>query len=122
MKWKVTMDINGSIEGLKNSVIEALEDLYDLDIPQDKLWTEELINRLSEISGSINREIAVYVDRKGRITDVCVGDFKTVCLNEAGGRRSKYRLSGVRSTRIPMKVACFRLWHGSAMSRYAHSP
>jgi GTP-binding protein HflX len=96
MKWKVTMDINGSIEGLKNSVIEALEDLYDLDIPQDKLWTEELINRLSEISGSINREIAVYVDRKGRITDVCVGDFKTVCLNEAGGRRSKYRLSGVR--------------------------
>lgn len=90
------MDISGSTEGLKSSVIEALEDLYNLEIPQDKLWTEELINKLSEISGSTNREIAVYADRKGRITDVCVGDFKTVSLNEAEGRRSKYRLSGVR--------------------------
>lgn len=90
------MDISGSTEGLKSSVIEALEDLYSLDIPQDKLWTEELINTLSEISGSINREIAVYIDRKGHITDVCVGDSKIVSLNEAEGRRSKFRLSGVR--------------------------
>ncbi|MCX7774235.1 MAG: GTPase HflX, partial [Clostridia bacterium] len=42
------------------------------------------------------REIAVYADRKGHITDVCVGDFKTVDLNEVEGRRSKARLSGVR--------------------------
>jgi GTP-binding protein HflX len=90
------MDISGSTEGMKSSVIEALEDLYSLDIPQDKLWTEELINTLSEISGSINREIAVYIDRKGHITDVCVGDSKIVSLNEAEGRRSKFRLSGVR--------------------------
>lgn len=90
------MNISGNTDGLKNSVIEALEDLYNLDIPQDKLWTEELINTLSAISGSINREIAVYADRKGHITDVCVGDFKTVNLNEVEGRRSKARLSGVR--------------------------
>ena len=83
------MEINGSTEGLKNSVIEALESIYNLEIPQDKLWTEELINTISGISGAINREIAVYIDRKGRIIDVSVGDFRTVDFTEVEGRRSK---------------------------------
>ncbi len=90
------MDINGSTEGLKNSVIEALESIYNLEIPQEKLWTEELINVISSISGAINREIAVYIDRKGRIIDVSVGDYRTVDLNEVEGRRSKIRLTGIR--------------------------
>jgi len=90
------MNINGSTESLKSSVIEALESIYDLEIPQDKLWTEELINKISEISGAINKEIAVYIDRKGRIIDVIIGDFRTVDLTEVEGRRSKTRLTGVR--------------------------
>ncbi len=90
------MSISGSIEGLKNSVIEALEGIYSLEVPQDGLWTEELVNTLSSLSGAINREIAIYLDRKGHITDVSVGDFKTVDLNEVEGRRNKTRLSGVR--------------------------
>lgn len=90
------MEISGNTEGLKRSVIEALEYLYELDIPQDRLWTEELISILSKVTGSINREIVVYIDRKGCVTDVCVGDFRTVSLNDVEGRRSKYRLSGVR--------------------------
>ena len=90
------MDINGSTEGLKNSVIEALESIYNLEVPQEKLWTEELINTISSISGETNREIAVYIDRKGRIIDVIVGDFRTVDLTEVEGRRSKTRLTGVR--------------------------
>ena len=90
------MSISGNIEGLRNSVIEALEGIYEIEVPQDRLWTEELVNTLSILSGAINREIAIYLDRKGHITDVCVGDFKTVDLNEVEGRRSKTRLSGVR--------------------------
>lgn len=90
------MNISGSIEGLKNSMISALEALYDMEIPQDRLWTEELVNTLAHLSGTMNREIAIYIDRKGRITDVCVGDFKTVDLNEVEGRRNKMRLSGIR--------------------------
>jgi GTP-binding protein HflX len=90
------MGISGSTEGLKNSTIEALEGLYEIEVPQDRLWTEELIDTLCLISGTINREIAVYLDRKGHITDVSVGDFKTVDLNEVEGRRSKTRLTGVR--------------------------
>lgn len=90
------MIISGSIDGLKNSMISALEALYEMEIPQDRLWTEELVNTLADLSGAMNREIAIYSDRKGRITDVCVGDFKTVDLNEVEGRRSKTRLAGVR--------------------------
>lgn len=88
--------IHGSTEGLKKSTIEALEKIYELEIPRDKLWTEELITALASISGEINREISVYIDRKGKITDVSVGDYKTVELNEVEGRRSSQRLSGIR--------------------------
>lgn len=90
------MSINGNIEGLKNSVIEALESIYELEIPKDSLWTEELINILASISGSIKREVSVYIDRRGKIIDVSVGDHKTVSLAEVEGRRSKTRLSGIR--------------------------
>lgn len=90
------MSVNGSTEGLKNSVIEALEGIYNLEIPQDRLWTQELVSILASISGAINREISVYIDRKGRVIDVSVGDHKTVNLTEVEGRRSKTRLSGIR--------------------------
>jgi len=90
------MNISGVTEGLKKSIIEELEKIYDLEIPQHMLWTEELIEILASISGAINREIAVYIDRKGRVTDVSVGDFKTVELNQIIGRRSSQRLSGTR--------------------------
>lgn len=90
------MEISGNIEGLKNTILNEIEGLYNISVPQGRLWTNELIENLSAISGTINREIAVYLDRKGHVTDVCVGDFKTVDLNEVEGRRSKTRLSGVR--------------------------
>lgn len=48
------------------------------------------------ITGRINREIAVYINRKGAITDICLGDSSTVTLSEVDGRRGSSRLSGIR--------------------------
>jgi len=90
------MEIGGNVQGLKKSLIQALEDLYDLEIPQDMLWTQELIIRLAGLSGAMNREIAVYVDRKGRIFSINVGDHATVSLDAVEGKRNPSRLSGVR--------------------------
>jgi GTP-binding protein HflX len=90
------MRVTGSLEGIKNSILEALDQLFDIEIPQDKFWTEELITQMAELTGAINREIAIYIDRKGHIVDVNVGDFKTVNLNEVEGRRSRTRLTGIR--------------------------
>lgn len=90
------MRVSGNIDGLKNSILESIEGIYDLTIPSDRLWTTELVDRLAFLSGSINREIAVYIDRKGHIIDVIIGDFKTVDLEEVEGKRNNARLSGIR--------------------------
>ena len=90
------MRINGEIEGLKNSVLEALEALYDRRIPQDRLWTAELIGKIAYLSAETNREIALYLDRKGRVTDISVGNNRTVSLAAGAGKRTTRRLSGIR--------------------------
>lgn len=57
---------------------------------------EILVDRLAVLTGRINREIAVYINRKGRITDVSVGDSSGATLSEVAGRRGSARLSGIR--------------------------
>jgi GTP-binding protein HflX len=51
---------------------------------------------MAELTEKINREIAVYIDRKGNITDISIGDSSTVSLPLVEGRRSFNRLSGIR--------------------------
>ncbi|MFA6807950.1 MAG: GTPase HflX [Eubacteriales bacterium] len=89
------MKVNGEIEGIRKTILEELEALYDLSIPQDSLWTEDLIETISSISLEINREIALYLDRKGNITDVSIGNNQTVSLSSVEGKRSSLRLSGI---------------------------
>lgn len=90
------MRVNGEIDGIRQSVLETLDALYDMKLPQDQLWTEELLTILSEVTSSIHREIALYIDRKGRISDVAIGDSRTVTLGQVEGKRSGRRLSGIR--------------------------
>lgn len=90
------MRINGEIDGLKKSILEELDSLYDFRIPQDLLWTKELVDIICRLSSTINREISIYIDRKGRITDVSVGDNQTVTLAAVEGKRSSNRLTGTR--------------------------
>ncbi|ADY57488.1 GTP-binding proten HflX [Syntrophobotulus glycolicus DSM 8271] len=90
------MRVHGETEGLKSSVLERLDALYDLRIPQNQLWTESLVEEISSVSSGINREIAVYLDRKGNVTDVSIGDHQTVTLTEVAGKRNTRRLTGTR--------------------------
>lgn len=90
------MRVNGEIDGIRNSTLDILDALYDMKLPQDQLWTRELLDILADVTSQINREIAIYVDRKGRISDVAIGDSKTVTLGEVEGKRSGRRLSGIR--------------------------
>lgn len=81
---------------MKKSTIAELEALYGLEIDRDELVPLELCERLAVLTGKINREIAVYINRKGSIIDVNIGDSSTVTLSEVEGRRGKSRLSGIR--------------------------
>ncbi|HEY9061661.1 MAG TPA: GTPase HflX [Pseudobacteroides sp.] len=60
------------------------------------LIPQELVQKLTFFTQKINREIAVYLDRKGNVTDISIGDSSTVSLPELEGRKSKMRLSGIR--------------------------
>ena len=90
------MRVNGETDGIRQSILDTLDSLYDMKLPSDRLWTEELLDILCTATSHINREIALYADRKGRITDVAIGDSRTVTLGEVEGKRSGRRLSGVR--------------------------
>jgi GTP-binding protein HflX len=48
------------------------------------------------ITEQINREVAVYLNRRGQVTAVAVGDVRTVVLPDVDGRKGERRLSGIR--------------------------
>lgn len=96
MKEVSKIYVNGNIDSLKKSVIEELEAVLKMDIDKDDLVPSELAQEIADITGKINREISVYLDRKGNIIDLSVGDSGTVALPEVEGRRDESRLSGVR--------------------------
>lgn len=52
--------------------------------------------KIAEITSKINKEIAVYINRKGVVIDIIVGDSKTAPLSEVSGRRDSERLTGIR--------------------------
>ena len=90
------MKVNGQTDGLKKSYLDALEFIYDIKVPKEQLFTMEMVSVLAEITSLTNREIAVYIDRRGSVLDVRVGDSKTVALVQADARRKEAGLSGVR--------------------------
>ena len=87
--------IQGEIQNLKPHIKQELESLYDLSVPVGQLSTKELNERLVAVTEAIGREVAAYVDRKGRVIEVSVGSSWTVDLPPVEAR-SEVRLSGVR--------------------------
>lgn len=90
------MQVNGQTDGMKKSALEQLERLYDIKVPRDLVYTEEMITVMAEVSSAANREIAVYIDRKGNVEDIRVGDSRTVSLYPAEGRRKDTGTTGIR--------------------------
>ena len=86
--------IQGEIQNLKPHIKQELESLYDLSVPVGQLSTKELNERLVAVTEVIGREVAAYVDRKGRVIEVSVGSSWTVDLPPVEAR-SEVRLSGV---------------------------
>ncbi|NLM21579.1 MAG: GTPase HflX [Peptococcaceae bacterium] len=89
-------EVYGNTKGLKKNILLELANLYTLTVPQEHLWSLELIERISYLSSLINREIALYLDRRGHVLEVSVGDHQKVTLGEVEGKRNIHRLSGIR--------------------------
>lgn len=88
--------IRGNLEGIKKTHIQALEELYELDFPKGILISLEVLGTICRISGAINKEISVYINRRGKIVDISIGDSSTVNLEALTEKRSQKGLSGIR--------------------------
>lgn len=91
----MTQTIYGKTEGLKKQVLTQLEGIYELRADEGQLISQELALVLRDLSDAINREISLYIDRKGRVTAVAVGSDCHVELPGTDSRRSQNRLCGV---------------------------
>ncbi len=89
-------EIQGNLAGIKSTVLDALQALYEHVVPRNLLISRELLEGLAALSYQINREIALYINRRGQVIMVAVGDYGTVNLPEIKGRKDPSRLSGVR--------------------------
>ena len=89
-------EVYGEKEGLKKVILDSLEQLYQHTVPFGQTITNELAEAMAVIAEQLNREIAVYINRRGNIVQVAVGDNRTVPLPAAEGRRALNRLSGIR--------------------------
>ena len=73
-----------------------MEALYDIHGDRNEFLPWELALKMADLTGRINREIAVYLNRKGQIIEISVGDSGTVSLPGVEGRRGELRLTGIR--------------------------
>lgn len=90
------INIKGNTESLRAAVLEEIEELFDIQGSKEEFLPSDLADRMAELTGKINREIAVYINRKGNVVDVSVGDSSTVSLPEVEGRRDSTHLLGIR--------------------------
>lgn len=86
--------INGNIEGIRDVTLKKLEAIYDLKIPKDEVFTEELIDIIVGVTLDVNREVSVAINRKGMVESVAIGDSTSVEMPMIDIKERK--LSGVR--------------------------
>lgn len=88
--------IYGEIDGIRKNFLTRIEQLYEFAVPFGQVVTLELAQTMIQIAADLKRKITVYINRRGQITTVAVGDSYTVVLPGIDGRRSASRLSGTR--------------------------
>ncbi|QAT39483.1 GTPase HflX [Clostridium sp. JN-9] len=86
--------ISGNTSGIRNTILDKLEDLYNIQVPKDTICSEEVINIISLISGELNKEISVAIDRRGNIVSISIGDSSTVEVPVITAKEKK--LCGIR--------------------------
>ena len=72
--------VNGNTSGLKEYILENLDELYNSKIEKGKIINQEIIDYIAELSNKINREINIAMDRSGKVIDISIGDSSTVNL------------------------------------------
>ena len=88
--------IHGNTIGIRESILNDMERLYDIQFDRSAFLPDRLLSLLVNFTQQLNREIMVYLDRNGEILEVAVGSISQVGLTEMHLRRNFDRLTGFR--------------------------
>jgi len=88
--------IEGNRAGIAEHLLTELSSWQGYILDKSQLIDAPLANALANITAKLNREIAVYINRSGRVVHMAIGTDHTVPLEERSRRRSPDALSGLR--------------------------
>ena len=88
--------IHGNLTGIRDSVLNELDKLYDMEFERDLFLPDRLLNILVKYTQMINREMLVYLGRDGAVLEIAIGNIGSIALPELHLRRNLDRLSGFR--------------------------
>lgn len=86
--------ITGNIDGIKKVMLDKIENLFELTIDNDKVFSYELVEQMNEISGIIKKELCVVINRRGKIEGISVGKIDSAPIPSI--EVSSKKLSGFR--------------------------
>ena len=89
--------IHGNIESIRKSTLERLESVYGINEGRGKFLPEQVAAIIAEVTRLTNKEVAVLIDRSGKVVSVAVGDHRSVGLHSGNyERKSESWTSGIR--------------------------
>jgi GTPase len=94
---RAMQEVTGNLTGLAPSELQALERIYRRRVAPSEVVSVELAAFLAEQSAALHRQVGVFIDRRGAVTHVMVGDASKILLPELGRiRGSVSRFRGLR--------------------------
>ena len=91
------VELHGHTSGLSAQAVRSLERLYRRRVPENVLYTPELMRHLLEASALAHRQVGVLVHRSGAVEYVLLGDASKIELPDLGRHRAaEGRFRGLR--------------------------
>ena len=96
--------VYGNLQGLKSSQLKQLQRLYHQRLPGDRITTSEFAQRLAAISTEIAQPVCAYINRRGQVLRVGVGNPRQTQIPPAElPRYGAERLCGIRCVGTQLK-------------------
>ncbi len=96
--------LEGHASGLKPGQIRRLNNLFRRKIPPQYIVTPEISREMLDLSHEIRRQIALLVDRHGRVVDVLIGDHAGIVIPDISHyRTAPGRLRGLKCVHTHLK-------------------
>ncbi len=90
-------EVTGNLSGLAASELKALQRVYRRRVGPTEVVSPELAAYLGEVSAALHRQVGVFIDRRGAVTHVMVGDASKIVLPDVGRLRGAgARFRGLR--------------------------